>query len=402
MRRSSATRPTTRVSLLVVVLLACLLTGASSAAASTAAAKPLKVGPVALRLATATVPYAQQLNAVGGAAPYTFSVESGAPPEGITLSPTGEVSGTLSAAGTSTFTVLATDSSSPAQTASVTYTMKVQLAIGPGTLPATKAFSTWGFRRRLTAAGGSGEYSFSLDSGALPLGVFLYPGPELPELSGTPDVAGTFKFAIKATDSAGHTGLRDYTMNVALGLYPATPHVGDGFVGQAYSNSLSAEGGSGSYGYEVTEGLLPEGLSLKEEGGGATIVGTPLSPGISTFLVTAQDHETGLKMTQKYRIGIWSASFPAGPVETEEQQPEGEPVRGFLYLEAKHEVNGRLGGRVYEGSWTYDLTTHSLRMAVRTERAGPVTLYTATCEPVGETCSGKGPVGPFTLKRWQF
>jgi hypothetical protein len=48
--------------------------------------------------------YSAQLNATGGATPYSWSVASGALPAGLTLSSSGAISGTPTTAGTSTFT----------------------------------------------------------------------------------------------------------------------------------------------------------------------------------------------------------------------------------------------------------------------------------------------------------
>jgi sugar lactone lactonase YvrE len=53
--------------------------------------------------------YSQTLSATGGAAPYTWTLLSGALPAGLTLSPGGMITGTPTVAGTSNFTVQLTD-----------------------------------------------------------------------------------------------------------------------------------------------------------------------------------------------------------------------------------------------------------------------------------------------------
>jgi uncharacterized protein (TIGR03437 family) len=53
--------------------------------------------------------YNQTLTAIGGEAPYTFGLNSGALPPGLTLSPSGALSGSPTASGIFTFTIRATD-----------------------------------------------------------------------------------------------------------------------------------------------------------------------------------------------------------------------------------------------------------------------------------------------------
>ncbi len=75
---------------------------------------------------TVGVAYQADVTAAGGTAPYGWAMNSGALPAGLSLdSSTGRISGTPSAAGTSTLTLGANDASTPAQTA----TMSLQLVI---------------------------------------------------------------------------------------------------------------------------------------------------------------------------------------------------------------------------------------------------------------------------------
>ena len=69
---------------------------------------------------TEGVAYSATLSAVGGNPPYTWAPMSGQLPAGITLAPSGVISGTPTVAGSSTFTVQVTDSSSATVTAGFT------------------------------------------------------------------------------------------------------------------------------------------------------------------------------------------------------------------------------------------------------------------------------------------
>jgi hypothetical protein len=72
---------------------------------------------------TVTVPYSATLVSVGGTAPYTYSLVSGSLPPGLTLFPSGMVTGTPTASGTFTFTIKVTDSA--AGTATEVFTVTV-------------------------------------------------------------------------------------------------------------------------------------------------------------------------------------------------------------------------------------------------------------------------------------
>ncbi|MEQ9397702.1 MAG: VCBS repeat-containing protein [Longimicrobiales bacterium] len=64
-----------------------------------------------------------------------------------------------------------------------------------------------------------------------------------------------------------------------------TSSLPDGSVGSAYSQTLTATGGTGSYTWSLTAGSLPPGLSLGASTG--TISGTPTTTGTSNFTVQA-------------------------------------------------------------------------------------------------------------------
>ena len=75
--------------------------------------QPLEVSTSALPGGTVGTSYSQPLSATGGTGLYTWVVTTGSLPCGLTLSGGGTISGTPTTAGTSTFTVKVTDSTSP-------------------------------------------------------------------------------------------------------------------------------------------------------------------------------------------------------------------------------------------------------------------------------------------------
>jgi Putative Ig domain len=103
----------------------------------------LVVSPASLTITTSTFPigivnspFAQQLQAIGGTTPYTWSLFSGTLPAGLTLSAAGIVSGTPTTAGTQDFVIRVADSAGTTSTRS--FSLLVQPA-GVGSFPAISA-----------------------------------------------------------------------------------------------------------------------------------------------------------------------------------------------------------------------------------------------------------------------
>jgi len=101
-----------RKSAFLLLALTALLSGCGGSPAP-----PPPPTPVPLSISTETLTqgsvqqaYSQQLQATGGTAPYTWSVVSGSLPTGITLSPSGVLSGVPTSSGTFSFTLQVTDS----------------------------------------------------------------------------------------------------------------------------------------------------------------------------------------------------------------------------------------------------------------------------------------------------
>jgi hypothetical protein len=90
------------------------------------AAAALEITAVSPADGVVGVPYSQTLNAFYGAPPYTWSITSGTLPPGLSLGYSGVISGTPSAPGISTFTIMATDSEGNSAAISLSITTTAQ------------------------------------------------------------------------------------------------------------------------------------------------------------------------------------------------------------------------------------------------------------------------------------
>src|SRR5438309_8509446 len=130
----------------------------------------------------------------------SFSVSAGTLPTGLTLSSSGVISGTPTAAGPFNFTITVTDSA--AATASQAYTLTINSAGSTlqitTTSPLPSGTVSTPYSQTLTATGGTTPYTWSVASGTLPSGISL--NASSGALTGTSSSAGTFTFTAQVTD----------------------------------------------------------------------------------------------------------------------------------------------------------------------------------------------------------
>jgi cellulase/cellobiase CelA1/aryl-phospho-beta-D-glucosidase BglC (GH1 family) len=80
-----------------------------------------------------------------------------------------------------------------------------------------------------------------------------------------------------------------------------------GTVGSAYSQTLSATGGTGPYAWSLSAGALPNGITLSNAG---VLRGTPSSVGTANFTVQVSDSSTPVKTATKV-LSLVVAALPA-------------------------------------------------------------------------------------------
>lgn len=268
----------------------------------------------------------------------SWSIASGALPAGLTLSRDGRLSGTPSAAGTSSFVLRATYKTRTGEQSYQVAVNSLVVALAQAQLPAGVQGAPYSFdlKTSLSVAGDSGYtgagVTWSVSSGSLPAGLAL--GAD-GVITGTPSAenAGT-PFTIQAVykSRAGQQAYQVVVGAITIKLASATLQAGKN--GLAYSfdfkPSVTVEGDAAYSGpttgvyWKVVDGALPSGLALNSTTG--LLSGTPvgsLTP--ATFTVQASYKS---KMGQQaYSLSVVQTAVVPAPLNW---GPGGDP-EAFYY-----------------------------------------------------------------------
>lgn len=297
---------------------------------NTTAAKLFRISVVAVPLtitsssplpdATLGVSYTHPLQATGGTgAGYNFQL-LGSLPAGMALLSNGAIGGAPTSAGTQNFTIQLNDDGG-GQTSkpfSITVTAS-NLTISTAALPAASTSSP--YSATLQASGGSTPYSWSVAVGILPPGLTLSAATGV--ISGTATQIGSYNFRAQVRDANSLTASREFTLQVAsFGI--TTQSLPDATVGVAYSQTLTAVGGTGPFTWSVPQGSLPQGLTLTSAGQ-ITGIPTQVSPLPVNFVVQVRDSQNvtatqPLSMRVSSNLNISNASLAGATVGTSYNQ----------------------------------------------------------------------------------
>jgi large repetitive protein len=257
--------------------------------------------------ASVGVPYSETLTAkrvetlnpvTGQDVQAMWSLESGSLPTGVTLSPTGVLSGTPTSEGSYQFVVKAQDGSPfdrETYTLVVRQTVTVRLPFAPGQRPSAEVGAR--FAKSATATGGTGSYTWSLATGALPAGLVLNAGSGA--IAGSPQSAGTFAFSLTATDAEGRVATANGSLTVAPRLTIKTVRLKPARVGRAYRARVVTAGGVQPLRWKVLTGQLPKGIRLDSTLG--NLAGTPARAGSVGVTLQVTD---GLKVVAKKTLRL--------------------------------------------------------------------------------------------------
>jgi hypothetical protein len=316
---------------------------ATQAFTLTISASPIQITTTSLPSGTVSVAYSGTLAAANGVPPYSWSVTSGQMPPGLTLQTGGQISGTPSQAGISSFSVQAKDTSGKTATASL-----------------------------------------SMNIAAPPVPVVSGVSPSAGPISGgtTVTISGA-KFASGASVTFGGTAATSVTVSSSSQIQAVTP----GHVAGSVGVLVQVNGVSSSSSINFTYiALTPTVSSISPSNGGTaggtavTINGTNFLPGALVLFGSAS--ATGVTVKSPTQIRAITPANSAGTVNVTIEDPgnvNGVLSSGFTYTAPA------------SGTPTITIALPEASVSTGSELTGTVTLGEASAGSVTVTLSSSSP-----------
>ncbi len=166
-----------------------------------------------------------------------------------------------------------------------TVTQPQQLQLTTTALPGTTELENYAVA--LKVSGGLAPFRWSIVGGTLPAGITL--DAIAGTLAGNAQSRGDYPVTIQVADAKGGRVSRPLAIHVGAALAPiaiSTSALATPTQRVAYSQGLTATGGSGAFTWRLAGGRLPAGLTLSAAG---NIAGTATEVATTTFTVTVAD-----------------------------------------------------------------------------------------------------------------
>jgi hypothetical protein len=290
--------------------------------------------------------YSTTFTATGASGTLTWSVAPGsALPPGLTLSPSGVLSGTVSSPGMYSFQIKVTDGNGNSFTFSPSVSLYPAGQAPPVSINMGSDFGqqpTGPLYLQLNSSGGSGAHTWSLASGTLPPGMNLrgplswFSSSATGGLTGVATTPGTYGFTLRATDALGGSATMAFTIKI-VGLLVKDPNMQDAFVAVPYSYTFSAAGNSAPVAWSLQPGsTLPSPLTLNTTTG--TISGTPASAGSYWIGLVVTDGI--VTINRGFTLNVYAVRFTTGGM-----LPNG--AQGSSYAPVTLAAAGGTGGYSY-------------------------------------------------------
>jgi hypothetical protein len=274
---------------------------------------------------TVGVSYSTTLTATGGVTPYTWTVQSGSLPAGLSLSAAGVISGTPTTSGVSTFTVQVADSESTPQTAIAQLNITINtIAITTQSLPAGTINVP--YSAPLAAVGGVTPYTWTL-SGTLPSGLSLNSAGVI---TGTPTATGSATFSVQVADSEQPPATASAQLSITINSGGSPGALQGNYV--FYLNGFNSAGAwtlAGSFiadgNGNITSGVI-DGNSVAGAPVNATVSGTYAITAAGLNTITIQGQSWG-PMTLAF---VLDAAANGRIIEYDDQNGQGSRGSGVL------------------------------------------------------------------------
>jgi large repetitive protein len=254
-----------------------------------------------------------QLRAINGCDAYRWEITNGGVPPGLSMSSSGLVTGTATAAATTqpwvtvhdltaaeggpswcggdnhserqfVFTVVGGGSgggSSPPPAPAPQPPLQITTAGLPRATAGTPYTASLG-------ATGGGSLTWTVSAGSLPSGLTLGANGVV---SGTPAAAGTFSFTARVGDGAGRSASKQLDLLVADKLTASAPADQPWEVGRPLQVSINARGGTPGYSWKLSGTLPVKTGFIGDKGNGSTsfLQGVPAEAGTFPIALTVTD-----------------------------------------------------------------------------------------------------------------
>lgn len=298
--------------------------------------------------------------ASGGAPPFTWT-ETGALPPGLTLSPAGFLAGNPTTAGGFAFTVKVADSSTPALTATLSVSVKIEsIVVTGGQVPPAGVHGTpYGYT--FLATGGNPPLSWTVTAGTLPPGLTLDSDGTL---NGTPTQASSTPFGFTLTVADGSKPMpasnsSAYSISVSE---PLPPSINNALL------PMATVGTNYSFQFTASDGLNPlvwtppttptGGLTVGVDG---ILSGTPSTAGIFPITLTVTDALNRASLAAPFTVRVALARPAAAFVSTGNMIAARDGHTATLLLDGRVLIagGGLASAEIYDvASQTFSATGH--------------------------------------------
>jgi hypothetical protein len=234
------------------------------------------------------------------------------------------------------FTLKATSVFDPIITSTVTITVVIAPQFTTTSIP-SGANNGVPYTATVAAEFGVPPLTFFVSSGSLPAGLTL--NPNSGQIVGTPTFPGpgsqTSNFVLQVKDFNGAIALTPLALSITVAGPPpisASASLPQGFIGAAYSGTITSNGGVPPLTFGVSSGSLPPGLSLSSQGGQITGL-IPATDAIASypFTVTVTDSAVPTHQTFSLPTSIAIGNPPAFHITTT-SLPNGATAAGYNAL----------------------------------------------------------------------